>query len=70
MSLLLEAESMPALIINLSIILVTHADGLHWCITSKQQGQMFVQNLSMIVSKKNVMPGQIPHYTTDMFHLT
>ena len=42
MSLLLEAKSMPALIIKLKLILVTHTDDLCWCITSNQQGQMFV----------------------------
>ena len=41
MSLLLEAKSMPALIIKPGLIL-THTDDLGWYITSNQQGQMFV----------------------------
>ena len=46
MSLLLEAKSMPALIIKPSLILVVHTDDLGWYITSYQQGQMLVQNLT------------------------
>ena len=46
------------LIIKPRLILVTHTDDLGWNITSNQQGQMLVQNLNMIVSKPNVMPGQ------------
>ena len=65
MSLLLEAKSMPALIIKSRLILVMHMDDLCWYITSNQQGQMFVQNLNRIVSKPNVTPGQIPYCTTD-----
>ena len=65
MSLLLEAKSMPALIIKPRLVLVTHMDDLGWYIMSNQQGQMFVQNLNRIVSKPNVMPGQIPYFTTD-----
>ena len=60
---LLEAKSMPALIIKPRFILVTHTDDLGWYKTSNQQGQMFVENLNRIVSKPNVMPGQIPYYT-------
>ena len=37
MSLLLEAKSMPALIIKPRFILVTHTDDLGWYITSNQQ---------------------------------
>ena len=37
MSLLLEAKSMPALIIKPRFILVTHTDDLGWNITSNQQ---------------------------------
>ena len=58
MSLLLEAKSMPALIIKLRLILVAHMDDLFWYITSNQQGQMFVQNLNRIVGKPNVMPAR------------
>ena len=65
MSLLLEAKSMPALIIKPRFILITHADDLGWCITSNQQGQMFVQNLNRIISKSNVTPGQLPYCITD-----
>ena len=65
MSLLLEAKSMPALIIKPRFILVTHTDDLGWNITSNQQGQMSVQNLNRIVSKPNVTPGQILYCTTD-----
>ena len=56
---------MPALIIKPKLILVTHMDDLGWNITSNEQGQMFVQNLNRIVSKTNVMPGQILRCTTD-----
>ena len=54
-SLLLEAKSMPALIIKPRLNLVTHMDDLGWYITSNQQEEMFVQNLNRIVSKPNVM---------------
>ena len=56
MSLLLEAKSIPALIIKPRFILVTHTDDLGWYITSNQQGKMFVQNLNRIVRKPNVTP--------------
>ena len=62
MSLLLEAKSMPALIIKPNQM---HTDDLGWNITSNQQGQMLVQNLNRIVSKPNVTPGQILNCTTD-----
>ena len=65
MSLLLEAKSMPALIIKPTLILVTHTYDLGWNITSNQQGEMFVQNLNRNVSKPNVTSGQIPYCTTD-----
>ena len=42
MSLLLEAKSMPALIIKPRFILVAHTDDLCWYITANQQGKMFV----------------------------
>ena len=65
MSLLLEAKSMPALIIKPRLILVTQTDDFRWNITSNQQGRKFVQNLNRIVSKPNVAPGQILYHTTD-----
>ena len=65
MSLLVEAKSMPALIIKTRFILVTHPDDLGWYITSNQQGKMFVQNLDRIVRKPNVMPRQFLYCTTD-----
>ena len=65
MSLLLEAKSLPALIIKPRLILVWHMDDLGWNITSNQPGQMFVQNLIRIVSKPKVKPGQILYCTTD-----
>ena len=65
MSLLLEAKSMPALIIKLRFILVTHTDDLGSYITSNQQGKMFVQNLNRIVRKPNVTPRQFPYCTAD-----
>ena len=46
------------------LILVTHMDDLGWYITSNQHWQMFVQNLNRIVSKPNVVPGQILYCTT------
>ena len=51
MSLLLEDESMPALIIKPSLILVMNTDALGWNITTNKQGQMLVQNLNRMVSK-------------------
>ena len=59
MSLLFEAKSMPELIIKPRLI------PAGWYITSNQQGQMFVQYLNRIVSKLNVMPGQILYCTKD-----
>ena len=76
MSLLLEAKSMPALILKPRFILVTHTDDLCWYIMSNQQGKMFVQNLNRIVRKPDVTPRQFPYCTTDsipidlMFHET
>ena len=55
-SLVLETKSMPALIINPRLYLVTHTDGLGCYITSNQQGQMFIQNLNRIGGKPNVTP--------------
>ena len=65
MSVLLEAKSMPALIIKPRIILVAHMNDLGWYITSNQQGQMLVQNLNRIISTPNVTPSQILYCTTD-----
>ena len=65
MSLLLEAKSMPALIIEPRFILVTYTDDLGWYITSNQQGKMFVQNLNRIVRKLNVTPRQFPYCKTN-----
>ena len=60
MSLLLEAKSMPELIIKLRFILVSHTDDLGWYITSNQPGKMFVQNLNRIVRKPNVTTKAVP----------
>ena len=68
MSLLLEAKSMPALIIKPRFILVAHTDDLGWYITSNQQGKMFVQSLNRIVRKLNVMPRQFPYITFLLTH--
>ena len=57
MSLLLEAKSMPALIIKPRLILVAHTDDLGWNKTSNQQQRMLIQNLNRIVSRSNVTPG-------------
>ena len=65
MSLLLEAKSMPALIIKPRFILVTRADDLGWYITSNQQEKMFIQNLNRIVRKPNVTLRHFPYCTTD-----
>ena len=65
MSPLLEAKSMPALIIKPRLFLVMHTDVLGWYMTSNQEGQMLVLNLNRIVSKLNVTPGQIQYCTTD-----
>ena len=62
MSLLLEAKSMPALIINPRLILVAHTNDLGWYTTSDQHGQMFIQKLNRIVSKPNVTPDPVLHH--------
>ena len=51
MSFLLEAKSLPALIIKPRLILVAHTDDLCWNKTSNQQQQMLIQNLNRIVSR-------------------
>ena len=48
MSLLLEAKSMPALIIKPRFILVPHTDDLGCYITSNQKGQMVGQSLNRL----------------------
>ena len=70
MSLLLEAKSMPAFFIKPRLILVMHMDDLGFNVTSNCQGQMFIQNLNRIVSKPNVMPGQILIAPQTVFQLT
>ena len=64
-SLLLEAKSMPALIIKPRFILVMNTDDICWYITSNQQGKMFVQNLNRIVRKPNVTSMQFLYCTAD-----
>ena len=62
---LLEAESMPALIIKPWLIHGADKDDHCWNIMSNQQRQMFVQYLNRIVSKPNVIHGQILYCKTD-----
>ena len=57
MSYLLEAKSVPEVIIKPRLILVAHTDDLGWNKTSNQQQQMLIQNLNRIVSRPNVTPG-------------
>ena len=57
MGLLLEAKRMPALIIKLRLIIVTHMDAIGWYITSNQQRQMFVQNLNRLSSSQMLHHG-------------
>ena len=64
-SLLLEAKSMPSLIIKLSLILVVRTDDLGWNIMSNHQQQMFIQYLNRIVSRPSVTPRQILQCTTN-----
>ena len=65
MNLLHEVGSTSAWIIEPRLVLVTYTDDLGWYIASNQQGKMLVQNLPRIVRRPNVIPGQIPHCTTD-----
>ena len=65
MSLLLEAKSMPALIIKPRLNLVANTDDLGGNKTSNLQQQMFSENLDRIVSEPNVTSGQILHCTTN-----
>ena len=64
MSLLLEANSTPSLIIKPRLILIEHTHDLDWFITFNQQGQMLVQNHNRIVNRPNVMPGQYLYCNT------
>ena len=65
MSLLLEAKSMPKLIIKPRFIVVSHTDDLGRYITSKQLGKMFVQNLNRIARMPNITPRQFPYCATN-----
>ena len=67
--LLLEAKSMPPLIIKPRLILVAHTNDLGWNKTSNQQQQMLIQNLNRIVSILNVAPGWILHCTTNRIQI-
>ena len=70
MSLLLEAKSMPALIIKPGLILVTHPDDLGWYILSNQQGQMFVQNLKGLPACQMLRQGRSCIAPQTVFQLT
>ena len=63
LSLLHQVKSTPALIVKPRLILVMHTDDLGQYITFNQQGQMLIQNLNRIVSRKNVLPRQILYCT-------
>ena len=65
MSLLLEAKSMHALIIKTRLILVTPTDELRLVHNLQLAGRVVWSNFNKIVSKPNVMPGQILYCTTD-----
>ena len=65
MSLLFEAQSMPALVIKPRLIFVAHTDDLGWNKTSNQQQQMLIQYLNRIANRPNVTSGQILHCTTN-----
>ena len=65
MSLVLVANSTPALIIKPRLVHVTHTDDLGWYVTCNRQQQMFIHNSGTIVSKPNVTPEQILYCTTD-----
>ena len=58
MSLLLEVENTPTLIIKPSLVPDVHTDDLGWYITSNQQGQMFIQNLAGLSADKMVRQGR------------
>ena len=65
MSPLLEAKSMPALIIKPRLTPVPRMNDLSSNKTSNQHQQIFIQNLNRIASRPNVTPGQIMHCTTN-----
>ena len=65
MSLLLEAQSTPELlIIEPGFMLVVLMDDLGWYITSHLKGQMLVQNPHGFVSRQNITPELIQYCTT------
>ena len=70
MSLLLEATSMPALIIKPRLILVAHTDDLGQNKTSNQQQQMLIQNLNRIVSDQMLRVGRYCIAPQTEFQLT
>ena len=70
MSLVVEAERMPALIIKPRLILVMYVDDLGWYITSNQQGQMLVQNVNMIVRNQMLRQGRSYIAPQTVFQLT
>ena len=57
MSLLLEAKSMPALIIKPRLIPVLHTDDLGSYMTSNQPGKMFVQTLNRLSESRMLCQG-------------
>ena len=69
MSPLLQAKSMPALIIKPRLIFVAHTDDLGRNKTSNQQQQVLIQNLNRIIRKPSVTPGQIPHGTANSIRI-
>ena len=69
MTRLLEAKTMPPLIIKPWLIVVAHTDDLGWNKTSNQQQQIVIQNLNRIVSRSNVTPGWILHCTTNRIQI-
>ena len=64
-SLMLEAKSMSALIINPRFINDAHTDDLGCDKTSNRQQQMLIEDLNRIASKSNVKPRQILYCTTN-----
>ena len=69
-SILFEAESTPALIIKPRIILVMHICTTQFSVTLvgtlrlTSREQMVIQNINKIVSRPNVLPGQIQYCAT------
>ena len=70
MSLLLEAKSMHALIINQRLILVTHTDDLGWYRASNQQGKMFVQTSTGLSERQMLRQGSSHIARQTVFQLT